>query len=88
VKNRTDLSKFLKGVRMPAKYTRVAALLCVFLLTLVICHCSKTVDMIVPGDDTASVSAFGSCVACHTSAEMVEFTASPISAPSADAGEG
>ena len=88
MKNRTDLSRFLKGVRMPARYTRVAALLCVFFLTLVICHCSKTVDIMVPGDDAASVSAFGTCVACHTNAEMVEFTASPIPPPSEESGEG
>ena len=88
MKNRTDLSKFLKGVRMPAKYTRIAALLCVFLLTLVICHCSKTVDMMVPQDELPGVSVFGSCVACHTNAEMVEFTASPIPPPAEDAGEG
>lgn len=88
MKNRTDLSRFLNGVRMPARYTRVAALICVFFLTLVICHCSRTVDIMVPQDGPPGVSAFGTCVSCHTNAQMVEFTASPISAPSADAGEG
>ena len=88
MKNRTDLSRFLKGVRVPAKYTRAAALLCVFFMTLVICHCSKTVDMMVPQDEAPGVSAYGSCVACHTSVEMISFTASPIPPPSEEAGEG
>ena len=83
-----DLSRFFKGVRIPAGYTRVAALLCVFFLTFVICHCSKTVDMMVPQDEALGVSAYGSCVACHTNAEMISFTASAIPPPSEDAGEG
>lgn len=62
-------------------FIRGAGLACLFCITLIICHCSKVVDITVPGDGDSLPSAHGTCVVCHTNAEMILFVADPMPEP-------
>lgn len=88
MKDRKRLAWILRLRRIPPKFTKAAALACIFIITLIACHCSKTVDIMSSPEEEPGVSAYGSCVACHTNAQMVAFTANPIPVPPDEANEG
>ena len=88
MKDKKRPKRIFRKPRIPFKFIKVAALFCIFVITLIACHCSKTVDIIVPYDEEPGVSAYGSCVVCHTNAQMVAFTASPMPAPPGEGSEG
>lgn len=87
MKDKTVCKDRVKRKLLPSKFTTVSVLLLVLLTSLVLCHCSKTVDMLIPGDGDQLVSAQGTCVACHSNANMVDLVAKPIPPP-AEGGEG
>jgi hypothetical protein len=87
VRNRQQNTGIIHRYRIPSKFVKAGALACIFLVTLVVCHCSKTVDITYP-DGEQGVSAYGTCVTCHSNEQMVEFTAKAIPPPSDEASEG
>lgn len=66
---------------------RIALLISCFAISLLICNCSKIVDIGVPPDDEGGISDQGTCVACHSAEEMIAFVADDIPPP-AEGGEG
>lgn len=73
--------KIFRRIGLLSGFFRGAGLVCVFFITLIICHCSKVVDITLPGDGDSLPSAHGTCVVCHTNAEMIQFVADPMPEP-------
>jgi hypothetical protein len=71
----------------PRNSVFIAMLIIILGLSFVLCTCSHTVDISMPAPGDQTVSAQGTCVACHSSDKMINLTAIPIQA-SADTGEG
>ncbi len=65
----------------PRKSAFIVMLIVILALSVVLCRCSHTVDILMPIPGEEGVSAQGTCVACHGSDKMVDLTASPIEAP-------
>lgn len=82
----TSLSSGLRN--LPSRYTTSGVLVLLFLATLILCHCSKTVDITAPSDDEHGVSAQGTCVGCHSTAEMINLTGEPLPGPETTGGGG
>jgi hypothetical protein len=73
--------------KTPHKSAFIVMLIITLGISVVLCRCSHTVDILMPDPGEQGVSAQGTCVACHNSAKMIDLTASPIEAPPAG-GEG
>jgi hypothetical protein len=87
VRNKQHNSGFFQRYRVTSRFVKAGALACVLLAMLIVCHCSKTVDITYP-DQQLGVSAYGTCITCHSSEQMVEFTAKAIPPPAESASEG
>ena len=87
MRNRMHHPANLKRIRIPFRFTTAAALVFGLLISVVLCHCSKTVDITIPPDEDGGVSAYGTCIACHSNEEMITLTAKPIP-PQGEGGEG
>jgi bacterioferritin-associated ferredoxin len=70
------------------KYMRVPVLVGIVLLALIITYCSNPDGAITPVEGEGGVSAYGTCVACHTSDLKIEFNADAIPAPAIYTGNG
>jgi hypothetical protein len=66
---------------------RIIALISLCITLLFFCYCSKIVDISIPPDEVGGVSAQGTCVACHSTEEMITLVAKEIP-PAEEGGEG
>ncbi len=81
MKEHKRLQMIFRRMGLVHGFFRGVGFVCLFFITLIICHCSKVVDITVPGDGDSLPSAHGTCVVCHTNAEMIQFVADPLPAP-------
>ena len=80
---------YRKSTRKSQQFTitRIAALISLGVTLLFFCYCDKVVDINIPPDQEGGVSAQGTCVACHSTEEMIAFVADDIP-PAEEGGEG
>ena len=72
---------FHKKMKIPERYIRAGAVICIFFLTLMVCHCSREVNILLPPEGDQVVSTQGTCVGCHSSEEMIALVAEPLPQP-------
>ena len=86
MKDKVKLPMIRVRGRFPSRYSASAVLVLGLLATLVLCHCSKTVNLTAPGDEEHGVSALGTCLACHSTPEMINLTGVPLPTPGTSGG--
>ncbi len=71
----------IKSSRKRIRGAAIAGLACALVIMLTLCECSRSVHLTELTGGKPGVSAYGTCIACHSSEDMITLSAKPVIPP-------